>query len=121
MTAKSDGMLMPFTWIQSWNAFTKLKSKDPNNLFQENITSGMGFIAVALVYFGSWRPFGVLAGALLFSMVNALQLWIQVLGIPIPSELAVMMPYILTILVLALSLSKGKGPSALTKAFEREG
>ncbi|HBO34595.1 MAG TPA: ABC transporter permease [Anaerolineaceae bacterium] len=91
------------------------------NVFQQNMTAGQGFIAVALVYFGSWRPFGILAGALLFSMVNALQLWIQVLGIPIPSELAVMMPYILTILVLALSLSKDKGPSALTKAFEREG
>jgi simple sugar transport system permease protein len=91
------------------------------NVFQQNMTAGQGFIAVALVYFGSWRPFGVLAGALLFSMVNALQLWIQVLGIPIPSELAVMMPYILTILVLALSLSKDNGPSALTKAFEREG
>ena len=91
------------------------------NVFQQNMTAGQGFIAVALVYFGSWRPFGILAGALLFSMVNALQLWIQVLGIPIPSELAVMMPYILTILVLTLSLSKGKGPSALTKAFEREG
>ncbi len=91
------------------------------NVFQQNMTAGQGFIAVALVYFGSWKPFGVLTGALLFSLVNALQLWIQVLGIPIPSEFAVMMPYILTILVLALSLSKGKGPSALTKAFEREG
>ncbi|NLA66519.1 MAG: ABC transporter permease [Leucobacter sp.] len=91
------------------------------NVFQQNMTAGQGFIAVALVYFGSWRPYGILAGALLFSMVNALQLWIQVLGIPIPSELAVMLPYILTILVLTLSLTKGKGPSALTKAFEREG
>ena len=91
------------------------------NVFQQNMTAGQGFIAVALVYFGAWKPFGVLTGALLFSLVNALQLWIQVLGIPIPSEFAVMMPYILTIVVLALSLSKGKGPSALTKAFEREG
>ena len=52
------------------------------NVFQQNMTSGLGFIAVALVYFGAWRPWGVLAGALLFSMVNALQLWIQVLGNP---------------------------------------
>ena len=50
------------------------------NLFQENMTNGMGFIAVALVYFGGWRPMGVLGGALLFSLVNALQLWIQVKG-----------------------------------------
>jgi len=91
------------------------------NVFQQNMTAGQGFIAVALVYFGSWKPNGILTGALLFSMVNALQLWIQVLGIPIASELAVMMPYILTIVVLTLSLKKGKGPSALTKAFEREG
>lgn len=91
------------------------------NVFQQNMTAGQGFIAVALVYFGSWKPFGILGGALLFSLVNALQLWIQVLGIPIPSEFAVMMPYILTILVLTLSVSKGRGPSALTKAFEREG
>lgn len=89
------------------------------NVFQQNMTSGLGFIAVALVYFGGWRPWGVLGGALLFSMVNSLQLWIQVLGIPIPSEIALMMPYILTILVLAVSISKVRGPSALSKPFER--
>lgn len=90
------------------------------NVFQENMTSGMGFIAVALVYFGAWRPLGVLGGALLFSMVNALQLWMQVLGIPIPSDLAVMLPYVLTILVLMVSVSKVRAPSALARPFERE-
>ncbi|MGB7873125.1 MAG: ABC transporter permease [Anaerolineales bacterium] len=90
------------------------------NVFQQNMTSGMGFIAVALVYFGGWRPWGVLVGALLFSLVNSLQLWIQVLGIPIPSEIAVMMPYVLTILVLVASASRVRSPSALTKPFERE-
>lgn len=89
------------------------------NLFQENMTSGMGFIAVALVYFGSWRPIGVMWGALLFSFVNALQLWIQVLGIPLPSDIAVMMPYILTILALTLSANRSQTPAALTKPFER--
>lgn len=71
------------------------------------MTSGLGFIAVALVYFGGWKPAGVLGGALLFSMVNFLQLWIQVLGIPIPSDIAVMMPYVLTILVLVADPSPG--------------
>ncbi|MBU1652646.1 ABC transporter permease [bacterium] len=89
------------------------------NVFQQNMTSGLGFIAVALVYFGGWRPWGILGGALLFSMVNSLQLWIQVLGIPIPSEIALMMPYILTILVLVVSTSKVRGPYALSKPFER--
>lgn len=91
------------------------------NVFQQGMTAGQGFIAVALVYFGAWRPWGVLAGALLFSFVNGLQLWIQVLGIPIAPEFAVMMPYILTILVLAISVSKVRAPAALTKPFEREG
>jgi general nucleoside transport system permease protein len=91
------------------------------NVFQQGMTAGQGFIAVALVYFGAWRPWGVLIGALLFSLVNGLQLWIQVLGIPIASELATMMPYILTILVLAATVSKIRSPSALTKPFEREG
>ncbi len=89
------------------------------NVFQQNMTSGLGFIAVALVYFGAWRPWRVLAGALLFSLVNSLQLWIQVLGIPIPSDIAVMMPYILTILVLVATVSRVRAPSALTKPFER--
>jgi simple sugar transport system permease protein len=91
------------------------------NVFQQNMTSGLGFIAVALVYFGGWRPWGVMLGALLFSMVNSLQLWVQVLGIPIPSDFAVMMPYVLTILALVITVQRVRGPSALTKAFERGG
>jgi len=91
------------------------------DVFQQNMTSGMGFIAVALVYFGAWRPLGVLRGALLFSMVMSLQLWVQVKGSSfIPSDIAVMMPYVLTILVLAVSASKVRAPSALSKPFERE-
>jgi simple sugar transport system permease protein len=89
------------------------------NLFQENITSGMGFIAVALVYFGGWKPTGVLFGSLLFSFVNAFQLWIQVKGINIPSDFAVMMPYVLTIVALAFAVKRVSAPAALTKIFER--
>ena len=89
------------------------------NLFQENMTNGMGFIAVALVYFGGWNPIGVLAGALLFSFVNALQLWIQVKGINIPSDFAVMMPYVLTIVALAFAVRRARNPAALGKPYER--
>jgi general nucleoside transport system permease protein len=89
------------------------------NVFQQNMTSGLGFIAVALVYFGAWRVRGVLIGALLFSMVNSLQLWMQVLNIPLPSEIAVMMPYVLTIVVLVVTVSRVRSPSALTKPFDR--
>jgi simple sugar transport system permease protein len=89
------------------------------NVFQQNLTNGLGFIAVALVYFGGWRPAGVLFGALLFSMVNALQVWVQVLGIPVPSDIAVMMPYVLTIIVLVLSVQRVRQPAALTRPYER--
>jgi simple sugar transport system permease protein len=89
------------------------------NIFQENMTNGMGFIAVALVYFGSWKPKGVLLGALLFSTVNALQLWVQVLDLNIPSDVAVMLPYLLTIIALALPFRRSLQPAALTKPFAR--
>jgi ABC-type uncharacterized transport system permease subunit len=91
------------------------------NVFQQNLTSGQGFIAVALVYFGGWRPVGVMLGSLLFSMVNSLQLWVQVLGLNVPSDIAVMMPYVLTILALVIAVQRVRPPTALTKQFEREG
>ena len=89
------------------------------NLFQDNLTAGMGFIAVALVYFGGWKPFGIMGGALLFSTVNAFQLWMQVLGVNIPSDVAVMLPYLLTIAALAVTVNRARQPAALNKPFER--
>jgi ABC-type uncharacterized transport system permease subunit len=89
------------------------------NLFQENLTAGQGFIAVALVYFGGWKPLGIMSGALLFSTVNAFQLWMQVLGVNISSDIAVMLPYLLTIAALAITVSRVRQPAALNKPFER--
>jgi len=89
------------------------------NLFQENLTAGAGFIAVALVYFGGWRPLGILGGALLFSTVNAFQLWMQVLGVAIPSDIAVMLPYLLTIAALTLTVSRVRPPAGLNVPFQR--
>ncbi len=88
-------------------------------IFQENMTNGIGFIAVALVYFGGWSPWGVLAGSLLFSAVSALQLWVQVLNLNVPSDVAVMLPYLLTIIALALPIRRAAQPAALTKPFTR--
>jgi ABC-type uncharacterized transport system permease subunit len=89
------------------------------NLFQENLTAGMGFIAVALVYFGGWKPKGVLGGALLFSTVSAFQLWVQVLGVNIPSDVAVMLPYLLTIVALAFTVNRAQQPAGLNVPFQR--
>jgi simple sugar transport system permease protein len=83
------------------------------NVFQQNLTNGMGFIAVALVYFGGWRPLSVLTG-------NAIQIWVQVKGINIPSDFTLMLPYIVTIVVLAaMAKRRIHPPAALNKPFER--
>jgi simple sugar transport system permease protein len=90
-------------------------------MFADDLVAGRGFIAVALVYFGRWTPLGIAGGALLFSLAQALQLAIQVAGIKFPYEFAVMLPYVLVILVLALARrSRQLGPSALGKPFDRE-
>ncbi|NLF76143.1 MAG: ABC transporter permease, partial [Chloroflexi bacterium] len=89
------------------------------NVFQQNMTAGQGFIAVALVYFGAWRPVRVMGGALLFSLVNALQLQVRTVGIDIPDEYASMAPYVLTIIALVFASRRIDQPAALTKPFER--
>ena len=94
-------------------------------VFQDNMTAGRGFIAVALVYFGGWSPWKVMLGALLFSAANNLQIWVQVLdvrvgGQSIPPNLLIMLPYVLTIVVLIFARDRQKRePAALTKPFER--
>jgi general nucleoside transport system permease protein len=90
-------------------------------IFQQNLTQGQGFIAVALVYFGAWRPLGVMAGSLLYGMVAATVLTWKTLGI-IPesaSDLAAMAPAVLTILALVAVARRVRQPAALAKAFER--
>jgi simple sugar transport system permease protein len=72
-----------------------------------------------LVYFGGWKPVGILIGALLFSTVNAFQLWMQVLGVDIPSDVAVMLPYLLTIVALVAVTNRIRPPAALNKPFDR--
>ena len=90
-------------------------------MFADDLVAGRGFIAVALVYFGRWSPFGIMGGALLFSLAQALQLSIQVSGIAFPYEFAVMLPYVLVIVVLALARrSRVLGPAALGKPYDRE-
>jgi general nucleoside transport system permease protein len=90
-------------------------------IFQPNLTQGMGFIAVALVYFGAWRPWGVMGGALLYGVVNATVLQWKALGIiPVSiSDLAGMAPAILTIGALVLLARRVHAPAALTKPFSR--
>ncbi len=95
------------------------------NIFQQNMTNGIGFIAVALVYFGGWSPIGILFGTLLFSVVTTLQMWIQTnppFGLEISPSLLNMLPSIITIiaLVIAVSFYRMNTPAALGQPYRRE-
>jgi simple sugar transport system permease protein len=71
-------------------------------LWTEGMTSGRGWIALALVVFASWKPRRVLAGAYLFGAVTLAQFQAQALGVELPSQLLAMLPYLATILVLTI-------------------
>lgn len=90
-------------------------------IFQQNLTAGQGFIAIALVYFGGWRSWGVMAGALLFGIVSATVVQLKTLGIVegASSSLMAMAPAILTIVVLVIVSRRVSAPAALTKPFDR--
>ena len=92
-------------------------------LWAEGMTAGRGWIALALVVFGSWRPLYVLGGAYLFGGIEVLQLYFQGSGlIHLPSQLLSTVPYLATIVVLAL-ISSGRArarhaaPACLGKPF----
>jgi general nucleoside transport system permease protein len=81
--------------------------------FTQNVTAGRGFIALAAVIFGSWRPFGTLFAVLLFTLVEAIQVRAQALGIHLPYQFLVMAPYLVTILALTLFVGRSRPPRAL--------
>jgi ABC-type uncharacterized transport system permease subunit len=85
----------------------------------ENITQGRGFVAVALVIFASWLPLRASAGALLFGAAFALNLVLQTRGVGIPSFYLLMLPYVLTLVVLAVAskAQKQRMPAGLKAVF----
>ncbi|MBY6153848.1 ABC transporter permease [Vannielia litorea] len=78
----------------------------------EGMTSGAGWIALALVVFASWKPWRVLIGAYLFGGITVLQLNLQAAGLKVPVEYLSMSPYIITIIVLVI-MSSGRSRGAL--------
>ena len=91
-------------------------------LWNEGMTAGRGWIALALVVFSSWRPGRLLAGAYLFGGVTILQLYSQGAGVEIPAQVLSMLPYLATILVLTIIAAgpwKGRldAPACLGKPF----
>ena len=93
-------------------------------MWQENMTAGRGWIALALVVFATWKPGRALFGAYIFGSVSIIQMWLQGFGVRIPAQFFVMAPYLATILVLVIISNdrlriKLNAPASLTIPFFR--
>lgn len=93
---------------------------ETNGTFDDNMTAGKGFIALAAMIFGNWTPFGAATGGLLFGFSEAMGQRFQILGVPIPAQFLQMVPYIVTIVVLAGLIGKASPPKADGVPFEKE-
>lgn len=83
------------------------------------MTASRGFIAIAVVVFSKWDPSQALLSALVFGLASALQISLQTLRVPIASELLLMLPYIITILVLIGVSRRAEFPSAFVQPYYR--
>lgn len=90
--------------------------------FNENMTSGRGFIALAANIFGRWTPAGSYLASLLFGFADALQIKLQAFQdvIKIPVQFFLMLPYILTVVVLAGVMGRAVAPAAVGKPYDKE-
>jgi ABC-type uncharacterized transport system permease subunit len=82
--------------------------------FNSNMTAGRGFIALAAVIFGRWTPIGSLGAAMLFAFCTALRTLLSIIGTPvdIPTELLTMLPYVVTVIVVAGVVGRVRAPAA---------
>lgn len=92
--------------------------------FDDGMTAGKGFIALAAMIFGKWMPFGSFAGALLFGFAEALGVRFQILkvelgGAPVPVQFLQILPYVMTMVVLAGLIGRAVGPAAAGKPYEK--
>jgi simple sugar transport system permease protein len=89
--------------------------------FERLMTNGRGFLALAIMIFGKWTPLGSWGAALLFGFTYAMQTQLQFMGVNLPPQVIVSMPYILTILVLAGFVGRSRAPAASGVPYEKGG
>jgi len=90
--------------------------------FQEGMTAGRGFIALAAMIFGNWNPFGALGASLLFGYTQALQNELLLAGVTtVPRQFVSMLPYVVTIVAVSGFVGRVRPPAAEGKVYETEG
>lgn len=87
--------------------------------FRVTLISGQGFIALAAMIFGKWKPQGAMWACLLFGLAQAIVVYMPRTGIEVSSQLLSMLPYILTLILLVVFVGKSVAPSADGKIYER--
>jgi simple sugar transport system permease protein len=92
--------------------------------FDDGMTAGKGFIALAAMIFGKWTPFGAFGGAMLFGFADALGtrfqiLQIELFGAPLPAQFLQILPYVVTIIVLAGLIGRATPPAAVGQPYEK--
>ncbi len=90
------------------------------NTFVEGMTAGRGFIALAIVIFGRWKPVGIFFASLFFGTANAMQFQFQAMGYKLPYQFLLMLPYLLTLVALIFAAGRARPPAALAKYYSRE-
>jgi general nucleoside transport system permease protein len=88
--------------------------------FTDNVTNGRGFISLAALIFGKWTPVGSFGGAFLFGFADALNVRLQALGVDVPPQFIQMLPYLVTIVVLAGLIGRAVPPKAAGTPYEKE-
>jgi len=88
--------------------------------FDQNMTAGRGFIGLAAMIFGGWNPIGAFFAALIFGFFDSLQQKFAVIGTMIPSEFLAMLPYLVTIIVVAGLIGRRRPPAADGVPYEKE-
>jgi simple sugar transport system permease protein len=87
--------------------------------FLPNITGGRGFIALAAMIFGKWTPIGAFLASLLFACADALGARLQYLGVRLPYQFLGMLPYVLTIVVVAGAMGRAIAPAAVGRPYKK--
>lgn len=90
-------------------------------IFDDGMTNGKGFIALAALIFGKWTPFGAFGGALLFGFSEALGTRFQLLEVPVPNQFLQILPYVVTIIVTSGLVGRAIAPAAIGQPYEKGG